>query len=71
MQISETDKDTDPDVIEFWKGEKNCFFFWVFGLVFHSLCGKALGGKGPIKAADDLDDAWEAVKRKCKQKMQF
>jgi hypothetical protein len=27
VQISETDKDTDPDVIEFWKGERVVFFF--------------------------------------------
>ncbi len=38
VQISETDKDSDPDVAEFWK---------------------ALGGKGVIKQADDLDDKWE------------
>ena len=66
MQISETDKDTDPDVIEFWKGERVVFL--VFGLVFHCLCGKALGGKGPIKAADDLDDAWEAVRENANRK---
>jgi len=39
--ISESDKDTEPPVAEFWK---------------------MIGGKGPIAAADDLDDAWEEAK---------
>lgn len=41
IQITETDKDTEKEVAEFWQ---------------------ALGGKGPIKPADDLDDKWEEVR---------
>lgn len=38
FQISETDKDDEEEVREFWK---------------------LIGGQGPVKEADDDDDAWE------------